>query len=196
MSSHHASKAFSRLTRLSIWLIKVIKPIYLALFTLIFVAFIIYVLPNVSEATKLATGSDRSPDTSFFYTADDVYEIAKEYGPEGRSYYIKSRVTFDVVWPIAYGLFLTAAVSRLMSNVSDRLKWLARLNLLPILGVALDYLENFTTATAMFVYPKTTFLASLAPYFTVLKWLCIYASFGIVVVGVPIVLILKIKSRV
>lgn len=195
MSSYDASKEFCRLTRLSNWIIKVIRPVHLALFTLIFVAFIAYVLPNVSEATKLATGSERSPDTSFFYTADDVYEIAKEYGPEGRSYYIKSRVTFDVVWPIAYGLFLTAALSRLLSKVSDRLKSLVMLNLLPILGVALDYLENFATATAMYVYPKTTFLAGLAPYFTVLKWLCIYASFGIVFIGVPIALILKLKSH-
>lgn len=195
MRSHDASKKVSRLTKLSVWLTKVIRPIHLALFTLIFVAFIAYVLPNVSEATKLATGSERSPDTSFFYTADDVYEIAKEYGPEGRSYYIKSRVTFDVVWPISYGLFLTAALSLLLSKVSYRLKWLERLNLLPILGVALDYLENFATATAMSIYPKTIFLASLAPYFTVLKWSCIYASFGIAVVGVPIVLILKLKSH-
>jgi hypothetical protein len=172
-----------------------IRPIHLALFTLIFVAFIAYVLPNVSEATKLATGSERSPDTSFFYTADDVYEIAKEYGPKGRSYYIKSRLTFDVVWPIAYGLFLTAALSRLLSKVSNRLKWLVMLNLLPILGVALDYLENFATATAMYVYPKTIFLAGLAPYFTVLKWLCLYASFGIVFIGILIMLILKLKSH-
>lgn len=195
-----------KLTALSNWFIQKTKPIHLAIFAVIFVVFIAYVLPNVSAATKLATGSDQAPDMDFFYTAESLYQIAETYGPAGRSYYIKSRYTFDVVWPLAYGAFLTAALSRLLrkSNGSrfkgsrlngSRLAWLHLLNLLPILGVLFDYLENIATATAMYVFPKTIFLAYLAPYFTAIKWSCLYAAFTVLFVGIPIRLIHSLITR-
>lgn len=185
-----------KLTALSNWLIQKTKPIHLAIFAVIFVAFIAYVLPNVSAATKLATGSDQAPDMGFFYTAENLYQIADTYGPAGRSYYIKSRYTFDVVWPLAYGAFLTAALSRLLrKSKGSKLAWLHLINLLPILGVLFDYLENIATATAMYVFPKTIFLAYMAPYFTAIKWSCLYAAFTVLFIGIPIRLVHSLITR-
>lgn len=174
------------LRSLSDWLNDYLKPVHLVVFLLIFVIFIGYVLPSVSAATKVATGSDRAPDTSFFYRAADIYEIAEEYGLEGRRYYIRSRFTFDVVWPLVYGAFLVAAISRLVHKRrrGDKVRFL---NLLPLAGVLFDYLENIATASAMYVFPDTIFLAYFAPYFTLVKWLCIYSAFIIIGIGFMVV---------
>ena len=175
------------LKRLSDRITKAIKPMHLALFTLIFAAFIIWVLPSVSAATKIATGSNQAPDTDFFYTAQSLYQIAGEYGPAGRSYYIVSRFTFDIVWPIAYGLFLTAALAITFNHNLNTLNRstlnLSLLNLLPLFGVVFDYLENLSTAYTMFRYPSTTFIAYLAPPFTAIKWLLIYGAFAALILG-------------
>ncbi len=196
------------LKRLSEQITKAIKPVHLALFTLIFAAFIIWVLPNVSAATKIATGSNQAPDTAFFYTAQSLYQIAGEYGPAGRSYYIVSRFTFDIVWPIAYGLFLTAALAITfnppkpsstpklnhpnLSNLSNLLNRLSILNLLPLLGVAFDYLENISTAYTMYRYPNTTLIAYLAPPFTAIKWVMIYGAFATLILGILLRIILHV----
>ena len=60
----------------------------LVLTSTIFVLFLLIVLPNMAGTLE------RSPDTSFLYSASDLYTMAEEYGAEGRAYYIRTRFTF------------------------------------------------------------------------------------------------------
>ncbi len=119
---------------------------------LIFLIFVFFVLP--AESTKsLALGLEMSPDTSIFYTASKLYDIALSYGIEGRSFYIHQRFTFDLIWPIAYGtfLFVTSVYFFKKINLSKpfhKLLWL------PIIAVIFDYLENMMTALVMFRFPE------------------------------------------
>mgnify|MGYP000250279376 CR=1 FL=1 len=43
--------------------------------TIVFVLFMIVVLPRVSAYTEDVTGSSNSPDTSLIYSSDDLFDI-------------------------------------------------------------------------------------------------------------------------
>lgn len=155
---------------------------------IIFVAFTALVLPGQSRESASISGETGSPDLSFYYTRDDLYEMAEAYGVEGRAAYIKARFTFDVAWPIVYTFFLSTTISWAFLKFSTPDGKIWRLNVLPVLGALFDYLENASTSLVMFRYPSLSppvdFLAS---WFTLLKWLLIVGSFLILLIGLGMV---------
>lgn len=141
----------------------------------VFLLFMVVVLPGESGKSA-ALGLEQSPDTSFFYTADQLYGIAEQYGEAGRSFYIEQRFSFDLVWPLVYGAFLMTSLAFLGQRASTkrRMRWFY----LPIIAVAFDYLENIMTATVMGRYPlETMILADLAGFMTSIKWITLSLSF-------------------
>ncbi len=182
------------LNTLSIWLNKKMTLLFFIVAAIIFSSFIIWVLPTVSSTTKEITGSSLSPDTSFFYSVGTLYQIAEDYGEAGREYYVNSRFTFDVIWPMVYGIFLVSALSLTFKKPISG-KAFFQFNLLPLFGVGFDFLENITVAYLMILYPKTSLIANFAPYFTLLKWLFLYLAFGLLIIGVLIKLFQLIKVR-
>jgi len=180
-------------TRLSNLFYRFGNVIILLLSVVVFALFITTILPAEAQQSSVETGSNRSPDSSFFYSVDDLYSMAKEYGEEGRAAYIYSRFTFDIIWPLAYTFFLTAALSFLFRPLSSN--WRV-LNLLPLTAMSLDFLENISASIVMMRYPSSTpFIAQLTPFFTLLKWLCIYASFALLVIGIIYRIVHTIKKR-
>jgi hypothetical protein len=60
-----------------------------------------------------------------------------------------------------------------------------RLNLIPLLGVLFDLLENISTSVVMLRYPQPTrVIDTLAPTFTLVKWVFVFGSFGLLLVGI------------
>lgn len=159
----------------------------------LFVLFMVFVLPGESGRSA-ALGLEHSPDTSFFYTANQLYDIARQYGEAGRAFYIEQRFTFDLVWPLVYGSFLTTSLAFFGRDLSA--KRLKRLYLLPIVVVVFDYFENIMTATVMHRYPlETIILADLAGIFTSLKWMTLSFSFMILLALLGRFIILRFKRR-
>jgi hypothetical protein len=152
---------------------------------LLFLAFTAIVLPRQAAQAELYTGDAGSPDSSFFYTADDLYDWAEAYGEAGRRAYVRARVTFDVVWPLVYTIFLVTALTWMMGRAFPAKSVWARANLVPVLGMLFDFLENGAAALVMARYPDTTpVIASLAGFLTALKWLFVYGSFALLLFGV------------
>jgi hypothetical protein len=151
----------------------------------IFLLFSALVLPQQATMAEQETGSADSPDTSFFYTADDLYRMAESYGEEGRQAYIRARFTFDLVWPLVYTFFLVTAISWVFNRAfAPDSRW-QRANLAPLLGALFDYLENLATSLVMLRYPEQTAVVDLlAPVFTALKWGFLGASFVLLVGGI------------
>ena len=150
----------------------------------IFLLFTALVLRSQAEGAEAYSGETGSPDTSFYYSADTLYQFADAYGPEGRRAYIQARVTFDVIWPLIYLAFLATSISWAFQKAGRVGGGWARLNLAPVFGLILDYLENVTTVVVMARYPDPTpILASLAGLFTALKWVFIGGSFAILVIA-------------
>jgi hypothetical protein len=99
------------MTGLSDWLYKVSSG-WAALISLgIFVAFTALVLPDQAKSASEVSGDARTPDLSFFYTPNELLEMAESYGEDGRDAYIKARFTFDLAWPVVYTLFLATSIS-------------------------------------------------------------------------------------
>ena len=173
--------------RISAWLHQVSNG-WVALSALaIFLLFSALVLPAQAARAETYTGSAGAPDTSFYYSADDLYRMAEVYGKQGREAYIRTRFTFDVIWPVVYTMFLSTAISwvYIRTFTSDS-RW-QRANLAPLLGALFDYLENLSTSLVMVRYPdRTPGVDVLAPVFTSVKWVFVNGSFVLLLAGVVV----------
>jgi hypothetical protein len=171
--------------RLSDWLGRVTTGWVALAGLVIFVLFSALVLPRQAAQADAETGDAGSPDMSLFYAPETLYEWADTYGVEGRAAYIRARFTFDLVWPVVYALFLTTAISWVYrSAFSSDSPW-QRANLVPILGMALDYLENLATSLVMARYPDPTpVIVWLAPVLTLAKWVFVGGSFLVLGIGI------------
>lgn len=151
-----------------------------------FLIFTATILPNQAAQAEAESGGAPSPDTSLIYRPSELYAMAEAYGPEGRAAYIRARFTFDLVWPVVYGVFLSTTISWLARQAfAEGSPW-RLLNLVPVIGVGLDYLENITAALVVGRYPaRTPVVDLLAPIFTFTKWIFVGGSF-IVLVGLLI----------
>jgi len=148
----------------------------------LFILFMVLILPGEAARSDEVLGSLPSPDTSFYYSKDVLYQIAEDYGQEGRYYYIDSRITFDIVWPLVYTFFLINAISWIMDKTVIEESRLRMLNLVPLIAILLDYLENISNMVVMFRYPQLTdILATMAGIFTTLKWVFVGGSFSILI---------------
>lgn len=165
------------------WLYRRMNGWVLAAALVVFAGFIIWVLPGESERSQAATGGGATPDSSFYYNAQDMYAMADAFGEEGRAYYIRARYTFDLLWPLAYTVFLTAALTLLYRDAQSSL-W-RRVNVIPTVALAMDYAENAAAALTMVRYPaRTPVIADLTTVFTMSKWALIYGSFGLVAAAI------------
>ena len=166
----------------------------LLLALLIFLLFVGWVLPGESRRSHHYFGDSPVPDTSFIYSGEQLYEMAEDFGWEGRRYYIRSRFTFDVAWPVAYGFFLWAAIAFFGKPFKTTVcRWTL---LLPIGGVLLDLFENIGVVLVMLAYPeKISGLLLLVPFFTLSKWLVIGASFAALLVMMAAYGIRRVKTR-
>ena len=172
--------------KLTSWLYHISGVPLVLIALLVFIFFMVLVLPNMAGQLAAVTGVDVSPDTSFIYSSAELYEMAEAYGEKGRAYYIYSRFTFDVAWPLAYMFFLVVTISYLYRDYDIGRPW-KMLNLLPLAAGLFDFLENSAASLVMYRYPmETPVVAVLAPAFTFIKWVAIGLSFAVLAFGLLI----------
>ena len=170
--------------QISAWL-RTVSTGWVALAALaIFLLFTALVLPRQAAQSEAETGEAGSPDTSLFYAPDDLYRWAEAYGPSGRAAYVRARLTFDVIWPLVYTAFLSTAIAWVYGKAfaaDSQWQWM---NLAPILGAFFDYLENIAASLVMWRYPaRTPVIDMAAPVFTLVKWVFVGGSFGVLTLG-------------
>jgi hypothetical protein len=162
----------------------------------LFLAFSILVLPGQSRRAATYGEGAGSPDTSFLYSAGDLYRMAEAYGAPGRAEYVRARFTFDLIFPLVYTLCLTTAISWVYGKAfaaDSRRQWA---NLAPLAGALFDYLENISASIVMLRYPaRTAVLDSLASPFTVAKWVFIGVSFLLLLLGVAVYVWQRIQRK-
>ncbi|MDP2813404.1 MAG: hypothetical protein Q8S15_04445 [Erysipelotrichaceae bacterium] len=155
------------------------NPIIVLVSLLIFMSFMLFVLPQESAKSE-AFGLKESIDTSFYYTSQDLYRTAENYGEDGRAFYIRQRFTFDLIWPIAYTQFILIASAYFYKKT----KLLKASNVLyvSLIAAGFDYLENIMTSTVLYRFPQTTpIIADMAGIMTLLKWSTLSLSFIILI---------------
>ena len=163
---------------------------------IVFVLFSVLVLPSQSSQADEISGDSGSPDMLFFYSSQNLFDMAEAYGQQGRTEYIRARFTFDLIWPLVYGFFLSTSISWLIKRAGLSNTSLGLLNLVPVFGVLFDYFENMTTSWVMFRYPEPALLpTALAPFLTATKWILVGSSFGILILGIITVIWDAIRSQ-
>lgn len=181
--------------RLVSWLNKISSAQTVIITLGIFLLFTALVLPSQSRIAEERTGGGDSPDTSFFYTQDDLFRMAEQYGEEGRQAYVRARYTFDVIWPLVYLAFLTTGIGWFGNQLSLKKPLLDWAVLVPWLATLFDYLENAAASLVMAFYPlQLAIPAGLAPLFTMLKWIFIYSAFALYLIGGVAALLQKLKN--
>lgn len=169
---------------MSTWLLEFSKPAVALSGVLIFVVFLSWVLPSQAARAEKVRGDLGSPDRSVVYTPSDLYRMVEDYGPEGRADYIKERFTFDLIWPLVYVIFLSTTISWSFRSVFPPDHRVQRVNLVPLLGGILDYLENLSTSVVIWCFPARMPVVSwLATLFTLGKWVMIGVSFLLLTLG-------------
>ncbi len=149
----------------------------------IFLLFSALVLPGQAAQSAARLGGAAQPDTSLIYSTGDLYKMAEAFGPGGRQAYIQARLTFDVIFPVVYAVFLVATISWLADRAFRPGSPWQLLNLAPVLGMILDYLENSAAVIVIARYPlRTPGVDVLAPIFTFLKWVFVGGSFVVLLV--------------
>lgn len=142
---------------------------------LIFLLFLLVVLPVMANLTANKTGVVESPDTAIDLSVDDYYQMIEAYEEEGRDFYILLRWTFDLIWPFVYLFFLVSWIGFFGRNLSITRKAFIYL---PWFGVAFDFLENIFATVAMSIYPqRIDSLIYLLKISSLFKWLFIAISF-------------------
>ena len=122
----------------------------------IFSLFVGLILPDQSAQMETITHGAGSPDTSFFYSKDDLYRMADAYGEAGRAAYVRVRFTFDLIWPLVYLFFLGTSLSwSLARALPEGNRW-RMLNLFAVFGWLFDMLENIAASVVMLNYPSHT----------------------------------------
>ena len=147
-------------------------------FSFAFFLTIAFFLPEQSSRLGEETGDNPTPDLSFYFSVEDLYSWAESYGEAGRESYIRTRFTFDIIWPIIYAGFLFSSMGGLLyrSGLQDSI--IDRFLLLPLGSLVFDYLENISSSIVMWRYPLRTPLVDYAvTVFTPLKWIILGFSF-------------------
>lgn len=164
-----------------------------SLFALFFLAFILWVLPEVSRQGQ-ALGLTQSIDTSFGLSADRLWQIAEGYGAALRQAYLIQRWTFDLVFPLVYGGFLWVSGLYLIKRMNAHQGLKLTLILIP-LGVLFDYLENSLVSLVFLAYPsRVVGLTELAVLMIPVKWFFVLSSM-LLVSGLGVVDILRIFRK-
>ncbi len=172
------------MARLSEWLVALSSGRVALLALVVFVLFGAVALPAQAARAAAYSGEVGAPDTSFFYTARELYDWAEAYGPEGRAAYVRARFTFDALFPLVYTFFLVTALSWLLPRAFGPGSGWVRGNLLPLAAMVFDFLENGAAALVMARYPTLSpGLDALAGPLTTVKWLLVGASFVLLVVA-------------
>lgn len=181
---------------LSLFLQRLSRGWVVLLATAAFVLFMSVVLPAQAAESAAVSGIDATPDTMIYYTPDDLYELAGAMGKAGRSYYIRSRFSFDVIWPVVYVAFFVTAIGWLTQrSFAPTSRWQST-NLLPFVAVIFDGLENLSASLVMVRYPAPTpIVAEAAGVFTLLKWVGVAATSVTLLVVMTAAIVRRITAQ-
>ena len=142
----------------------------LVLALILFMSFILYVLPSHKAGSAKFMGDAGTPDLKFFPTPETIYQIAETYGEKGREKYIISKFTIDAAWPFVFTLLYLVFINLSLGYVYGAKG--SNVSIFAFATLSFDYIENILAAVVMSVYPsRLDFLTWVLSFTTCLKWI-------------------------
>ena len=180
--------------KISRWINKKASTRLLMIFVVALFLYVVLVLPAENKRA-LSDFGGITPDTSFFYRANDLLTMAEIYGEDGRAQYGISRLRFDVLFPFLYALALSLSLSWLLKRLMKKESKWCFFNLFPILAAIFDLLENLFATIVFSMYPNMTgWLLWLTSAFSLCKWIVLGISFLILFDLFVLFLVQKLKE--
>lgn len=173
----------------NIYKIQKIKLWQVLLSLVLFILALLFLLPIMDTAA----GSIITPDADFWYNHIRLAEIKNLYTQTNISAYIKTRIAYDILWPLIYGIFMISTLG-FMTKSTYKSKLLTTLYLMPILAVLFDLLEN-TMCSLYFSNIAPSITVFIAPISSAIKWILIFIVFTIQFVLLIIRLFQLIKKK-
>ncbi|HBS91054.1 MAG TPA: hypothetical protein DEA51_01140 [Erysipelotrichaceae bacterium] len=150
--------------------------------TLLFLIYLVIILPNEAAKFDMVT-----PDIMLFYSVSDLALIADQLTDTGRRLYIETRISFDILWPMVYTLFLLSSYALFQKH---------RMFFLPLLAMGFDFTENLLVSWYFWNYPNSkVWIGVLASLSTLMKWTLVSLSFLYLLFLILSFLIKKIHPR-
>ncbi|MGI9291582.1 MAG: hypothetical protein ACR2QG_09955 [Gammaproteobacteria bacterium] len=145
--------------------------------TLIYIGFMVSVMPQQSIESSTYAGAWGAPDRHFFYTPDQLYAEISGWSQEGRSHYINFRLGLDIIWALAYTGFLCSWISILLSAGGLPVSHSKLFNAFPLATLVCDYGENFLGIVLVAnATNRMDTLAWAATLLTSMKWLTLVVA--------------------
>jgi hypothetical protein len=142
----------------------------------VFVFVLVFVLPNVASASE-ANGLSESIDTNFSFSPGLLVDILSAYGEEGRAYYITQRWTFDLYYPLVYGVPISLSLNRLIIQPKNR-----RIAWIGMFASSFDYIENIIFTIAALTFPSSTMVwVTMGVVVSMAKWSALGGGFLLVI---------------
>ncbi len=123
-------------------------------------------------------------DLQSSYSPDGAYNLISSYGEQGRLHYAVIELTLDLFYPLISALLFslfTAYTFRRIFSPQSKLQYLA---LIPLAVMLVDYFENISVVTMLFIFPQRIDpVAQAANLFTVTKFALSYVELALVLIG-------------
>jgi len=151
--------------------------------TILFVIFLVGVLPFIARFSAEKIGVAESPDTMLFYNDEELYDMVEAYGEKGREIYIILRWTFDLIWPLVY---MSCLLSGLILFYKDLINIPLKYPIYTVgfLGAVLDYIENIGNTIIMSRFPtRLSYVVKISALATLSKWSLIAIGFFVLAIG-------------
>lgn len=156
----------------------------LAVLIVIFLVLFLVIFPMASAQIASFSGEMRMIDSLYKYTPDQVYQMIGAYGEQGRSFYILTTLTADLLYPLDYSLLLSLLIIATYRQAFPGGRMVSPMSLFPFITALFDLLENACVVVMLANFPQQlTFIAQAASLFTSLKWGFLIISMVLVLVG-------------
>lgn len=141
--------------------------ILLALTLVIF--FVIFPEINVDNQVTL--------DSRIYYSVKEAYEVISSYSQSGRSVYVVTALTLDIIFPIVYSLLFGTILTFFLHDLIIHKNIWYFFRLFPFLGGLSDISENISISFLIIQLPeRITVIALFASLFTITKWIFFVSS--------------------
>ncbi|MDP2424555.1 MAG: hypothetical protein U1C46_05750 [Bacteroidales bacterium] len=158
-----------------------------ALLLAILVVMNLWIIPSGSK--KIMDSADNPASANLLdlqivgFSETEVYTVLNSLGEEGRRQYAQFALREDFYYPLSYGIFLAFTLYSLAAFCLRRRIRVLIIALIPLIGMAADYVENFHILSLIRqfpdLHPGTVQIASVA---NTLKWGLVFLSAGLVLV--------------
>ena len=127
--------------------------------------------PLLTQRIKTLSGGVETLDVTLGYLPKTALQAVEAYTSAGRTWYLITQWTADLLFPIAYTLLFSLLLASLYRRAFSPDSPFQGLRWAPIGMMGFDYLENITISLLLVSFPQSPMaLAVVASIASLLKW--------------------------